>query len=164
MHEEAPWSPPPRSGGERDERASDTRLGDWTAQLLFVGRQQIVLGVNNRTLLPVLVPIAPNKTFIARFVEAVGEILMAIGVEDRKAVLAEMSAMGECIVAPTNDRRVIGTISDFGRMLEVYLKKRPMPEAALRLAEAPCSPIGMQRPKDVARELFSLPALRLVKG
>ena len=155
---------PPRSGGKVDEYvASDTRLGDWTANLLFIGRQQIVLGVNNKTLLPVLLPIAPNKTLLPRFTEAVGEMLMAIGVENRKAVLAEMSAMAESIVAPTNDRKVLGTINDFGRMLEVYLERRSMPEAALHLAEAPCGPIGMQRPRDAARELFSAPGFHLVK-
>lgn len=63
---------PPCSGVEADERGSDTTLGDWTAHLFFIGRQQTVLGVNNKTLLPVLLPIAPNKTFGPRFVEAVG--------------------------------------------------------------------------------------------
>lgn len=154
----------PRSeGGDDDHRGSDTRLGDWTANLFFIGRQQIVLAVNNTTLLPVLLPIAPNKTFLPRFVEAAGEMLMALGI-DRKQCLAEMAAMGECIVAPTNDRRVLGTINDFGRMLEVYLDGRPLPEVALHLAETPCSPIGMDRPGNVARELFSVAALSLVKA
>ena len=155
----------PRSGAEdADQATSTTRMGDWTANLFFIGRQQLVLGVNNTTLLPVLLPIAPNKTFIPRFVEAAGEMLMAIGIEDRKAVLAEMAAMNECIVGPTNDRRVLGTINEFGRMLEVYLDGRALPEVALHLAEAPCSPIGMERPRDAARKRFSAPALRLVKG
>jgi hypothetical protein len=161
---------PARSGGDGDDGASDTRLGDWTAHLFFIGRQQIVLGVNNKTLLPVLLPIAPIKTFTSRFVEAAGEMLMALGI-DRKAVLAEMGAMSECVVAPTNDRRVLGTINDFGRMLEVYLDGRPVVEVALHLAEAPCGPLKMGRPRDAARELFAQrwigsnkPNLRLVKG
>jgi hypothetical protein len=159
----------PRSGRE-DEHASDSSLGDWTAHLFFIGRQQLVLGVNNRTLLPVLLPIAPNKTFVPRFAEAAGEMLMAIGIEDRRAVLAEMAAMGECIFAPTNDRRVLGTINDFGRALD-FFEDLPLPEIALRLAETPCSPIGMEYPKDVARGLFgqvvqnpTRSPLRLVKG
>lgn len=155
---------PPLSQDEGDDRASDARLGDWTAHLFFIGRQQLVLGVNNTTLLPVLLPVAPNKTFIPRFAEAAGEMLMAIGIEDRQAVLAEMSAMGECLVAPTNDRRVLGTINDFGRMLEVYLDGRPLPEVALHLAEAPCSPIGMEKPMDVAHQVFSVPSVALVRN
>lgn len=161
---------PPRSKAGGEELASDTTLGDWTAHLLFIGRQQIVLGVNNRTLLPVLLRIAPNKSFIPHFVETAGEMFMAIGI-DRKAVLSEIGAMGECIVAPTNDRRVLGTINDFGRMLEVYLDGRPIVEVALHLAEAPCGPLEMARPRDAARELFARswigsnrPNLRMVKG
>jgi hypothetical protein len=162
---------PPGSKGEDHGRGSDTRLGDWTAHLFFTGRQQIVLGVNNKTLLPVLLPIAPNKTFLPRFAEAAGEMLMAIGIEDRQAVLAEMRAMDECIVAPTNDRRVLGTINDFGRTLDIVVERHPLPEAALLLATIPCSPIGMEYPKDVARGLFgqvvqnpTRAPLRLVKG
>ncbi len=152
---------PPRAGSEGDDRPSDTTLGEWTAHLFFIGRQQIALGVNNKTLLPVLLPIAPSKTFIARFVEAAGEMMMALGI-DRQKVLAEMSGMNECVVTTTNDRRVLGTINDFGRMLEVYLDGRPLPEVSLHLADAPCSPIGMERPKDVACEAFRLSCLHLV--
>jgi hypothetical protein len=138
---------------EREPGPSTTRLGDWTANLFIIRRQQVVLAVNNRTLLPVLIPIAPNTTFLSRVVEASGEMLMALGV-DRKEALSEMTAMNDCTVAPTNDRRVLGTINDFGRMLEAYLDGRPLPEVALHLAEAPCGPIGMERPMDVARETF----------
>lgn len=102
------------------QTTTTTRMGDWTANLFFIGRQQVVLGVNNKSLLPVLVPIAPAKSFLPRFTEAAGELMMALGVA-RQKVLSEMGAMNECVVAPTNDRRVLGTINDFGRMLEVYL-------------------------------------------
>lgn len=161
---------PPRPATEGDQRTRDTRLGDWTANLFYIGRQQIVLGVNSKTLLPVLLPIAPSKTFLARFVEAAGEMLMALGV-DRTAVLAEMAGMGECIVAPTNDRRVLGTINDFGRALDYCVDGRPLPEVARHLAETPCSPIGMESPRSATLALFgqlvqnpTRPALRLVKG
>ncbi len=112
---------PTRSAEGNDQALSDTRLGDWTAHLFFIGRQQIVLAVNNKTLLPVLLPIAPSKTFIARFVEAAGEMMIALGI-DRQKVLAEMSGMNEWVVTTTNDRRVLGTINDFGRMLEVCMR------------------------------------------
>lgn len=49
----------------------------------------------------------------------------------------------------------MGTINDFGRMLNVYLDGRSLPEVALHPAEAPAGPIGMERPKDEARQLFS---------
>ena len=59
-------------------------------------------------------------------------------------------------------------MNDFTRMLNFYLDGRPLVEVALHLAEAPCGPIGMARPRDAARELFTQtgtgPRLRLVKG
>jgi hypothetical protein len=158
-----------RAGAEADQVTSTTRLGDWTANLFFIGRHQIVLAVSNTTLLPVLLPIAPARTFLARFTEAAGKMLMALGI-DRQQALSEMAAMNECIVAPTNDRRVLGTINDFGRMLEAYLDGRPLPEVALHLSEAPCSPIAMDSPRRATIALFgevekaNKPALRLVKG
>jgi hypothetical protein len=138
-------------------------MGDWTANLLFLGRQQIVLGVNHTTLLPVLLPLPPSKTLAVRFGQAVGEMLMAMGVDREKAV-REMASMSECVLAPTSDRSVLGTMNDFARIMDAYLERGPMPYAALRLAEAPCGPIGMRRPMDVTRELFSAAHLRLVKG
>ncbi len=154
----------PRSVAPATEQAaSTTRMGDWTGNLLFIARQQVVLGVNNKTLLPVLLPIAPNKTFLPRFTETAGEMLMVLGI-DRPKVLSEMAGMNECFVAPTNDRRVLGTMNDFGRMLEDYLDGRALVEVALHLADAPCSPIGMRNPRDVTRDLFAASTLRLVKG
>jgi len=148
---------------EGEPAKSTTRMGDWHANLVIIRRQQLVLAVNNVTLLPVLLPLAPVKSFLPRFTEAVGEMLMALGVE-RGSALAEMSSMAECTVAGTNDRRVLGTINEFGRMLDSYLDGRPLPEVALHLAEAPCSPLGMDRPRDAARELFAAANLRLVKA
>jgi hypothetical protein len=83
-------------------------------------------------------------------------MLIAAGI-DRPKASTEVAAMKECIVAGTNDRRVLGTMNDFARMLDFYLDGRPLVEVALHLAEAPCSPIGMNRPLDVARDLFTVP-------
>jgi len=155
---------------EADQVTSTTKLGDWTANLFFIGRQQLVLGVNNKTLLPVLLPIAPNKTLLPRFTEAAGEMLMALGI-DRQQALSEMAAMNECIVAPTNSRQVLGMINDFGKAVGWYLEDRTLGEAALHLAETPCSPIGMASPRRATLALFGqdgsvskMSPLRLVKG
>jgi hypothetical protein len=57
-------------------------------------------------------------------------------------------------VAPTNDRRVLGSINDFDRMLEAYLDGRPLVEVALHLSEAPCGPIAMESPGRATIALF----------
>jgi hypothetical protein len=90
-------------------------------------------------------------------------MLHALRIDPTK-IVAEVSAMEECIVAPTNDRRVLGTMNDFDRMLDSYLDRRSLQAEALQLAEAPCGPIGMASPIDETRRVFSAPVLRLVKN
>jgi hypothetical protein len=144
---------------------SSTRLGDWYANAISVHRQHVVLAVSGVTLLPVLVPAAPYKTMMARFVEATGEILRAVGIPEAK-VAEELGAMRAVVVAPTNDRRVLGSLNDFAFMAEGYTEHfdgLSLRDVALKLAEAPCSPLGMNNPRDATRVLFSVPMLRLVK-
>jgi hypothetical protein len=46
-------------------------------------------------------------------------------------------------------------MNDFDRMLDSYRRPgRTLVDIALELAEAPCGPIAMQSPKDVAAELL----------
>ncbi len=149
--------PPPKSS---------TRLGDWYANAISVHRQHVVLAVSGVTLMPVLVPAAPYKTMTTRFVEAAGEILRALGVPDA-TVAEELSAMRDMVVAPTNDRRILGSMNDFAFMAEGYAEHfdgLSLRDVALKLAEAPCSPLGMNNPRDATRALFSVPTLRLVKN
>jgi hypothetical protein len=129
-----------------------------------------VLAVSNVTLLPVLLAAAPFKTVTSRLPEAVGPVLHALRI-DKQRIDSELAAMNESVVAPTNDRRVLGTMNDFDRMLEAYLDGRPLVDVALHLADAPCRPIGMESPCGATLALFgqagpdpTRPALRLVKG
>lgn len=55
-------------------------------------RQHLVLAVSGVTLLPVLVPAAPYKTMIARFAEGMGQVLLALKIEEAR-VVAEENAM-----------------------------------------------------------------------
>lgn len=142
-------------------RASTTKLGDWTANIVVERRQHLVLAVSQRTLLPVLLSLAPSKTFLMRFPDAVRDTLTALGVSE-DAAASEVAAMSERVVAVTNDRTVLGSLNDFSQMLPSYLDGGSLLDAALQLSRAPCSPIGMERPRDVARAAFT-PTLRLVK-
>ena len=82
-------------------------------------------------------------------------VLRALGV-GAQSVASEASAMEEVAFASTANRRVLGSLNDFRRMLPSYLERgEALLEASLELAEAPCGPIGMARPRDVTIELFS---------
>jgi len=52
----------------------DTGLGNWYANVLF-WRPQVALLVNERTLFPVLMPLASAATLLDRFPEALGAVL-----------------------------------------------------------------------------------------
>lgn len=122
-----------------------------------------MLAVSGVTLLPVLLPLAPAKTLTLRLTEAVGGVLRGLGLDQYK-IASELAAMGPCTVTGTNDRRVPGSMNDFVRMLDAYLDGRPLVEVSLHLAEAPCSPLGMESPRRRTVALSTGPALRLVKG
>lgn len=57
---------------------STSRLGNWHATVLF-WKPQLALLVNDRTLLPVLVPLAPASTLGLRFPIALKTVLVALG-------------------------------------------------------------------------------------
>jgi|CZKU01.1.fsa_nt_gi hypothetical protein len=141
---------------------SSGRLGDWYANAVSVHRRHVVLAVSGVTLVPVLVEAAPYKTMTSRFVAATGEVLRALGVPDAN-VAVELDAMRELVMTTTNNRRVLGSMTDFANMLEAYLDDRSLTEVALHLADSPCSPLGMKSPRDATLEIFSTPTLRLVK-
>lgn len=130
-----------------------TRLGDWHANVVQLGRSRWVLFVSERTLLPVVVAQTPIATLLDRFPDEVGRTLRALGVS-AEAVERECAAMHPIAVAPTSNRRVLGTMNDFVRMMDVYDGVSSL-EMSLDLAKAPCSPIGMESPDRLTVTLFA---------
>jgi hypothetical protein len=130
-----------------------TRLGDWCANVIPLGRREVALVVSVRSLLPVLVPLAPVDQFIPEFLRTVAEVLTRIGVS-ATAIDAELREMKVGRVERTSSRQVLGSMTDFVYMAEAYSTSRDLVEIALRVADTPCSPTGMRSPRDVARELL----------
>lgn len=86
-------------------------LGDWFATAIF-WRPQVAMFVNERTLLPVFVPLAPAATLFERAPAAIASVLGRHGTTDVVAA-AELAAMQEVRLAPTNDRSVVGVMNGF---------------------------------------------------
>lgn len=122
---------------------STTVLGDWYATAVF-WQPQVAVFVNERTLLPVLMPLAPAATVLARFPQHLAETLTAHGV-DQAFIAAELAQMGDCQIAKTANRSVLGIMNDFIRLAEAFCDHSPTPAEllplALRLARTPCSPL-----------------------
>ena len=141
---------------------STTRLGDWYANLLYTKPQQLILCVSETTLLPVLVPASGPVPVETRLRDQLGEVLRAVGVPEA-GIQAELLEMDPVVVNKTASRTVLGSMNDFVNMLSFYPPGLPLLQLALNLAESPCSPIGMDSPKQATVDLFSRPQLRVVR-
>lgn len=125
-----------------DERPSTTVLGDWYATVWF-WRPQVALFVNERTLIPVLLPMAPASTVVERLALALPETSRDPGLDPR-FVEEEVAAMAEHHVATTASRSVLGVMNEFKHMADGYLRRGDdveLTELALWLAQTPCGPL-----------------------
>lgn len=118
-----------------------TRLGDWYANLVHVGRQQFVLAISDRTLLPVVVLASPGTSLVPRLRAAIVELLGALGIPGA-AIETEHAAMTESRFGRTNNRQVLGVLVDFAKTLPYYLESATsLSSVSLQLSDTPCSPL-----------------------
>ena len=136
-----------------------TRLGDWYANLLVHHRRKVVLFASELTLLPVLIAAPAIATLIPRFGDALAKLLVAIGVDEPDA-RAELGEMESVSFARTANRRVLGSMSDFAWLLDGAPADETLFNAAIRLADAPCSPIGWATPRSATVALFASKSAR----
>jgi hypothetical protein len=94
-----------------DNDVSTTVLGDWFATALF-WKPQVALLVNERTLLPVFMPLAPAATLLDRAPDAIASVLRRHQVDDA-IIESELAAMRDIRIAPTNNRSVLGVMNEF---------------------------------------------------
>lgn len=126
----------------RDDERSTTLLGQWYATALFWGTQ-VALLVNETTLLPVLMPLAPAATFERRVGWAIAEVMAAHGALS-PIVEEEKRRMQDCRIAKTANRSVVGVMNEFTFLAETYRPdhhQRDLLGIAKRLATTPCGPL-----------------------
>ena len=132
-----------------------TVLGDWYANILLV-EPEVVLFINERTLLCVPVPILPMEDFYERFIEQMAYLLKNIGAPATQ-IREELEQMRACQVGPTQSMSIVTSLNYMMWRLEEELfdKKFKSPErVALRLAEFPLKSIGFRYPRGIGVELF----------
>ncbi len=119
---------------------SDGVLGSWYANLLR-WRPYVALFVNDRTLLPVLIPMAPAATLLDRFPSAVGQVLRAHQMPEQ-LIEAEMELMDTVRLTATADRRLTGMLTEFAFLATAHRHDAPDLDAlSARLAKTPCGPL-----------------------
>jgi hypothetical protein len=145
--------------------APTTVLGDWYANLLFTRPQQLVLAMNERSLLCVLIPARDLDSLDARLRDRVAELLTAIGVPT-SAVLTEVQAMTPMAIGATASRAILGCMNDAVAQLAAYPRgptdELPLRDAALHLAGNIYSLTNYQPPWVRALELLDVGAPGLV--
>ncbi|HEY1919930.1 MAG TPA: hypothetical protein VGH27_30530 [Streptosporangiaceae bacterium] len=125
-----------------EEDQPTTLLGQWYATALF-WKPQVALFVNEPTLLPVLVPLAPAATLLARFPEQAAAVLAAHGIPDM-IIRAELRQLHDYRLGKTANRSVVGIMNEFTHLAEAYRQDTPAPDLpglAMRLAATPCGPL-----------------------
>jgi hypothetical protein len=133
-----------------------TVLGNWYATALF-WKPQLALLVNEGTLLPVLMPLAPSSTLTARFPGELAVVLGRHGIS-RAAIAREMAAMPEVAFAKTANRSVLGIMNEFSFLAEgyrEYLETSDLLTLSMRLADTPCRPIKYNSPSRQVKEIFA---------
>jgi len=123
------------------EEQSTTLLGQWYATDLR-WRPQVALLVNETTLLPVLMPLAPAATLPTRAAEEIATVLAAHGAPDT-IIHTEREHMREWRIGPTANRSVVGIMNEFTTLAHHWRPEtRPdLLTMSMRLARVPCSPL-----------------------
>ena len=128
-----------------------TGLGNWYATALF-WKPQVALLVNERTLLPVLMLLAPASALAARFPAELAAILRGHGAREA-FITNEVAAMGDVSVAKTSNRSVVGTMNEFAFLAEAYREGTDLLALSMRLADTPCGAIKYDYPQRLLQEL-----------
>jgi hypothetical protein len=121
---------------------SSGALGDWYANVWF-WRPQVALFVNECSLLPVRVPLAPAASVLERFPAGFAEVASQIRVNGA-ALEAELGVMSDRVLAKTASRSVLGVMNEFAYLADNYRwlnEVIDLNELSLWLANVPCGPL-----------------------
>jgi hypothetical protein len=131
-------------------------LGDWVGSLFGVGHRRVALFISQHSRLPVVLPGRNLKMIPQQLPLSAGAVLDALGIP-AKVIREELNAMADAVVAPTNSRSHIGSLTDLSYSLKVHLVRTPdvnLISLALWLSETPMGPMKYQSPDEVTRHLL----------
>jgi hypothetical protein len=120
-----------------------TALGNWYATALF-WKPQVALLVNERTFLPLFMPLAPATTLARRVPDQVRRMLDAHGTDPR-FVDHEVHSMGAGHYAKTASRSMLGVMNELAFLGNVHREEHGSDDdlisLSIRLSETPMSPL-----------------------
>jgi hypothetical protein len=131
-------------------------LGNWYAKVIF-SKPQVALFVNERTLLPVLMPLAPASSLVERFPQYLFKVLLSQGVSE-SFMQQELNYLDEVVYCKSTNRSIIGILNMFTYHLESYQSIHYANDwyvLSMMMADTPCGPLYKSTitPGNALREL-----------
>ena len=109
---------PPAEVSEREIHGST--LGSWAMRVSRLDREDLVIGLNERTYLTVVFPLAPRRRFRSNFAGAVADVLRDLHVPEQ-FVRSESTAVEFEPLARLTNRSMTGTLNDLEYFLGIEL-------------------------------------------
>ena len=135
-------------------------LGAWYATVLRWCRPAALV-VNELTLLPLVMPLAPAETLLTRFPDALAELLAAHRVPAHLIEAERAQALEHRLVATAN-RTLVGVMNEFGHLAGLdRAENHYILRLSMRLATTPCGPLfhrHISPDRELAAFLAELPA------
>ena len=142
-----------------DPEPSTGALGDWYANLVPTYAGDLVMFVNERSLVTVAVPVKEVENLIPLFRLRVENLLLMIDVE-QEVIDREMSHLEPVQFAKTASRSILGSMNDIAWNYQYiseeaeYVSRLSLSDAELKLSMMPSSVLDHRLPAEVAIELL----------
>ena len=136
-----------------------SKLGDWYANFVPTLSGDLILVVNERTLLSIAVPIWESDRWLVSFRLRVSNLLGMIGIPPQ-TILQELHNFNEIEFGKTRSRVVLGSMNDIAYQYQVIAAMAKnkadlsLSNVEYQMSQMPCKPIGYRNPREVVKELL----------
>ena len=135
-------------------------LGNWYANLVPTYAGDLIVFVNERSLVTVAIPAWEAENLVSLFLARVKNLLRMIGVS-QEIIDKEISHYDKVQFAKTASRSVLGSMNDIAWNYQViseeaeYVTRLSLSEAEFKLSQMPSGVLKYGLPSDVAKELLA---------
>jgi hypothetical protein len=136
-------------------------LGDWYGNLVPTFSGDLIIFINERTLLTIAIPVWESNNLVPLFSIRVANLLGMIGLHP-KDILNEINHFDQVQYGKTASRSVLGSLNDFAWHYQIMAEEAKsksdlsLSKAELILSQIPCKPLDYRFPSEVAIELLSM--------
>jgi len=134
-------------------------LGDWYANLVPTYAGDLIIFVNERSLVTVAIPTWEAENLVPLFLVRVENLFRMIGVS-QEFIDKEISHFNQIQFARTASRSVLGSMNDIAWHYQVisekaeYVAHLSLSEAEYQLSQMPSGVLNFRFPSEVAKELL----------